>query len=536
MPSLITLSELSLTRPDGSPLLSDITLRFGAERCGLVGRNGTGKSTLLRVIAGELAPARGVVRDDGRIGLLRQETGAAGGSVADLFAARAGLAVLARAEAGTASLAELERADWTLAGRIAAALARFDLDIPPETPLAALSGGQRTRAGLAALVFDAPDVLLLDEPTNNLDRAGRDAVAALLENWTGGAVVVSHDRALLERMDAIVELSGLGAIRYGGNYGAYRAQKAVELEAAEHDLAEAAKRRDEAARRARQAAERKARRDGAGKRKRARGDQPKILLDAMKERSEASGGANARLRDARRAESEAALDAAREKVETLRPVAMDLPPSGLPAARTVLRAEALTGGHDPAQPPVRRLDLTVTGPERLAVTGPNGSGKTTLLSLLTGALQPLSGRAEILVPHARLDQSVTLLDPGTSILENVRRLDPGTTDNAARAALARFDFRADDGLRQVGTLSGGERLRAGLACTLGRAVPPQLLILDEPTNHLDLDALTALEAALLGYDGALVIVSHDSYFMEQIGVDRVLSMAATAGPRGSHTR
>jgi ATPase subunit of ABC transporter with duplicated ATPase domains len=102
--------------------------------------------------------------------------------------------------------------------------------------------------------------------------------------------------------------------------------------------------------------------------------------------------------------------------------------------------------------------------------------------------------------------------------------------------LARFDFRADDGLRQVGTLSGGERLRAGLACTLGRASPPQLLILDEPTNHLDLDAMTALEAALLGYDGALVIVTHDSYFMEQIGVDRVLSMAATAGPRGSHTR
>ncbi|MGR3567626.1 MAG: ATP-binding cassette domain-containing protein, partial [Pseudooceanicola nanhaiensis] len=120
MPSLITLSELSLTRPDGSPLLSDITLRFGAERCGLVGRNGTGKSTLLRVIAGELAPARGVVRIDGRIGLLRQEAGAAGGTIADLFAARAGLAVLARAEAGTASLADLERADWTLAERIAA--------------------------------------------------------------------------------------------------------------------------------------------------------------------------------------------------------------------------------------------------------------------------------------------------------------------------------------------------------------------------------------------------------------------------------
>jgi len=528
MPCSITLSELSLTLPDGSPLLSDLTLRFGPERCGLVGRNGTGKTTLLRLIAGEIAPTRGSIHVEGRLGVLSQEIGATQDTVADLFSARGGLAVLARAEAGEASLDDLAIADWSLADRIASALARLGLEVPPETPLAALSGGQRTRAGLAALVFDAPDMLLLDEPTNNLDREGRVAVAELLQGWTGGAIVVSHDRELLDRMDAITELTSLGATRYGGNYTAYRERKAVELEAAERGLAEAGKRRDEAAQRAQLAAERKARTDRAGKRKRAKGDQPKILLDAMKERSEGSGGANARLRDTRRAETEAALQAAREKFEVLRPVAMELPPSGLASGRTVLRIEQLTGGHDPAHPVIRDLDLTLTGPERLAIAGPNGSGKTTLLSLITGALPPLTGRAEILVPPARLDQSVSLLDPDTTILANFRRLDPRASDNQARAALARFDFRADDGLRRVADLSGGERLRAGLACTLGRAAPPQLLILDEPTNHLDLDALAALESALLGYDGALIIVSHDSYFMEQIRVGRVLSLAATA--------
>lgn len=530
MHASITLSDLTFARPDGYPLLSDLTLRFGPERCGLVGRNGTGKTTLLRLIAGEIAPLRGTVRVEGRIGLLRQhvET-AAGETIADLFGARAALDLLARAEAGRAGLDDIARADWTLPDRIAAALSRLGLDVPPDMPLAALSGGQRTRAGLAAQVFAAPDILLLDEPTNNLDRPGRAAVADLLDGWTGGAIVASHDRDLLDRMDAIVELSALGATRYGGNYTAYRARKALELQAAEHDLADAEKRWETLARKAQQAAERKARRDSAGQRKRAKGDQPKILLDAMKERSEGSGGANARLRDARRAEAETALETARDRIERLRPVAMDLPPSGLPAGRTVLQIADLTGGHDPDAPVIRDLSLTLTGPERLAVTGPNGAGKTTLLALVTGALRPLSGRVALQVPHARLDQSVSLLDPALSLVANVRRLDPGADDNSARAALARFGFRAAEALRPAGGLSGGEKLRAGLACTLGRTRPPQLLILDEPTNHLDLDALEALEAAVRGYDGALIVVSHDCYFMEQIGVDRELSLI---GPRG----
>lgn len=530
MHASITLSDLTFARPDGAPLLSGLTLRFGPERCGLVGRNGTGKTTLLRLIAGEIAPLRGTVRIEGRIGLLRQHVEAAAGeTIADLFGARAALDLLARAEAGRASLDDIARADWTLPDRIVAALSRLGLDVPPDTPLAALSGGQRTRAGLAAQVFAAPDILLLDEPTNNLDRPGRAAVADLLEGWTGGAIVASHDRDLLDRMDAIVELSALGAARYGGNYSAYRARKALELQAAEHDLADAEKRRETLARRAQQAAERKARRDGAGQRRRAKGDQPKILLDAMKERSEGSGGANARLRDARRVEAETAFETARDRIERLRPVAMDLPPSGLPAGRTVLQIADLTGGHDPAAPVIRDLSLTLTGPERLAVTGPNGAGKTTLLALVTGALRPLSGHVALQVPHARLDQSVSLLDPALSLVANVRRLDPGADDNSARAALARFGFRAAEALRPAGGLSGGEKLRAGLACTLGRTRPPQLLILDEPTNHLDLDALEALEAAVRGYDGALIVVSHDCYFMEQIGVDRELSLI---GPRG----
>src|SRR5690606_21743163 len=156
-------------------------------------RNGVGKSTLLRLIAGPLAPSTGTVRTEGSIGVLRQALQPAPGeTLADLFAIGDALAILSRAEAGTASADDLAEADWALEARLAEALARFGLDATPHTPLATLSGGQRTRAMLAALVFSAPDFLLLDEPTNNLDRDGRDAVIALLAQWRGGAVVVSH--------------------------------------------------------------------------------------------------------------------------------------------------------------------------------------------------------------------------------------------------------------------------------------------------------------------------------------------------------
>jgi ATPase subunit of ABC transporter with duplicated ATPase domains len=232
MPS-VTLSRLTYSGPDGHTLFSNLDLSFGAGRTGLVGRNGVGKTTLLRLITGEIAPASGTVSVTGRIGLLRQEVQpGAGETIADLFGATAGLALIEHAMAGEASAEELAEADWTLEARLDAALAALALDVRPDTLLSTLSGGQRTRAALAALQFDAPDLILLDEPTNNLDVEGRAAVAGMLADWRGAAIVISHDRELLDTMDAIVELTGLGATSYGGNYTHYRERKTLELASA----------------------------------------------------------------------------------------------------------------------------------------------------------------------------------------------------------------------------------------------------------------------------------------------------------------
>jgi len=235
MSASIALTTLSWSTPEGRPLLSDISLSFTAERTGLVGRNGVGKTTVLNLIAGDLVPQAGRISVNGTLGVLRQTVQVgADETVADLFGIRPALALLERAEAGKADADELARGDWTLQARLAEALARLGLDATSATRLTTLSGGQRTRAGLAALVFAQPDFLLLDEPTNNLDREGRRTVIDLLASWGGGAIVVSHDRELLDTMDAIVELTTLGAQRYGGNWSRYRERKAVELVAARH--------------------------------------------------------------------------------------------------------------------------------------------------------------------------------------------------------------------------------------------------------------------------------------------------------------
>lgn len=529
MPPSITLSKLAWSTPDGRPLFTDLDLSFGADCSGLVGRNGVGKSTLLKLISGDLAPQSGQVSVTGTLGVLRQAVlEEPNQTVADLFGATEGLTVLRRSERGEADGEELARADWTLEARLRTALDRLGLDAEPGTPLSRLSGGQRTRIGLAALVFAESDFILLDEPTNNLDRAGRLAVIDLLAGWRSGAIVVSHDRELLDTLDAIVELTSLAATRYGGNYSRYRERKALELEAARHDLANADRRVAEVAQRAQATAERKARKDHTGRKKRAKGDIPRIQMNTQKSGSENTSGGNARLAERRRAQALDDAAAARRRIEILQPLSVTLPPPHLPAARVVLAIERASVGYVPpygqeAQPVIRDLSFTITGPERVAVTGPNGSGKSTLLALVTGALVPWTGTVQVMTEFAMLDQQVSLLDPSTSIRDNFCRLNPQADENACRASLARFMFRANSVLQIVATLSGGQVLRAGLACVLGVA-PPALLILDEPTNNLDLDSIAAVEAGLRAYDGALLVVSHDETFLGAIAITRRLAL------------
>ena len=523
MPSFITLDSLSAATPERQPLFSNLTLSVGAERVGFVGRNGSGKSTLLRIIAGDAEPAAGTVVRSGSVGVLLQEWDESL-NLAQALGVAAPLAVIARVLSGAGTAEDFATADWTLEGRVEAALAEVGLvGFALDREIGTLSGGERTRAGIARLMIEAPDFLVLDEPTNNLDAAGRAAIHALVRDWRGGVLLASHDRALLEAMDRIVELTPIGVRTVGGGWTAFaalreaeRAQAATEQERAHAGLREAKR----ALQRQREA---KDRRDRAGRDFAAKGSEPKILLGARASRAENSGGKLRRVGERLLGEAAERAEDARAQIEVLTPLTITLPPSGLPSGAEVLSLDGVTviaGGRT-----LGPWTLDVRGPERIAVAGANGAGKTTLLKIAAGRQPPHGGAVRRVEGKiAMLDQHVALLDRGASILANFQRLNVALTEQEAFAACARFAFRNRDAQRTVGTLSGGERLRAGLACVLAGAHPPWLLILDEPTNHLDIESVEVLEKALRAYDGALLVVSHDPTFLDAVGIERTFSV------------
>lgn len=526
MTANLTFQDIAYTTTDGRKLFEAINFSLDGGCLGIVGRNGSGKSTLLQLIAGSLEPTKGNVSSSGKIKTLHQIIDFQDQRcLADLFNLCPAFEILQRIEAGSASEKDWEQADWLLMQRFEDSLRQFGLqNSDPFQRLANLSGGQRTRAALAAMLFDNPDIILLDEPTNNLDRDGRKLVLELLKNWRGLAVVVSHDRELLAAMDVIAEIS-LSQLRlYGGGWEFYNSIKQAEREKAALDLSFAEKQIKNIKQKAQLVAERQSRSDASGKQSRASAGMSKMLLDAREDRAQKTKGRNDLLAERQNMQAQEQLIAAKARNEVLQPINFEISSQAIPSGKALLSMDNVVGGADREQKTIQNFSLKVTGAERIAITGGNGSGKTTLLRLITGDLQPRSGTVSLLARAAFFDQGISIVNQHQTIFENYRRINPQRSDNESYAALARFGFRAQAVQQLTGQLSGGELLRVALACVLASGYPPEMLILDEPTNHLDIDAIQALEDVLNQYEGALLVVSHDNSFLEAVRVTRMIGL------------
>ncbi|GAA0346125.1 ATP-binding cassette domain-containing protein [Actinoallomurus spadix] len=529
--AFVVCSNLSFSWPDGTPVFQDLSFSVGGGRTGLVAPNGAGKSTLLKLIAGEHRPGGGTVSVEGVVGYLPQTLPLTGDlTVAEVLEVAPVIRAIDAIEAGDASEENFAIVgdDWDIEERTRAQLDRLGLgDVDLARCLRTLSGGQIVSLGLAAQLLKRPDVLLLDEPTNNLDLDARRRLHAVLDDWKGCLLVVGHDRALLDHMDRIAELDR-GEVRfYGGNFTAYEEAVRAEREVAERNIRSAEQEVKRERREMQQARERAERRASNAARNVQNAGLPKILAGARKRRAQESAGRADETHAARVADARARLDEASRALRDDQKITLELPGTNVPAGRTVFTGERMQIRHgERAVFAGDGVDLVIRGPERIALTGPNGGGKSTLLRLIHGELRPDGGttrRADGRVAY--LSQRLDLLDPERTVAENLAAYAPGMPESQRMHLLARFLFRGARGQLPVGVLSGGERLRATLACVLFAEPAPQLLLLDEPTNNLDLVSIGRLESALDAYEGAFVVVSHDERFLAEIGVDRWLRLA-----------
>jgi ATPase subunit of ABC transporter with duplicated ATPase domains len=523
--SRITCTDLSFSWSDGTTVLSDLTFTVGQGRTGLVAPNGAGKSTLLRLIAGEYTPTSGSVTVEGVLGYLPQTLPFTGEpTVAEVLGIAEVMAALAAIEAGDVRDEHFATvgADWDVEERARAELDRLGLgELTLDRTIGTLSGGQVVSLGLAAQLLKRPDVLLLDEPTNNLDTTARHRLADVLDGWSGCLLLVSHDRDLLDRMDRIAELEPTGLRVFGGNFTEYQAARAAQREVAEKNLRNAEQDLKRERRELRLAQERSARRARTGARTNT--DIPRIIKGGLERRAQESAGRAQDVHNKRVESARARVDEADRALRTDATISLSLPDTEVPAGRTVFHGEHLL---------VRTLfagegvDLTIRGPERIALTGANGVGKSTLLRVIAGLEEPDSGQTSRAKGRvAYLSQRLDLLDPDLDTPANLRAFAPGLPKTETMHLLARFLLDAERARVPVGALSGGERLRATLLCVLRAEPAPQLLLLDEPTNNLDLASVEQLTSAMRAYRGAFVVVSHDERFLADLEITRRLRLA-----------
>jgi len=529
--SRIILKNISYTIPNGIKIFDELSFSFNPVLTGLIGKNGIGKSTLAKIIDKQIIPESGNVEVLGKVKYLPQNfSELTGKTVADVFLIKEKYDALKRLEEGRGSKRDLLILDddWELESRIDAVKEKMKIShIDLSREYSSLSGGEKVKCMFALLLLSNPDFIVLDEPTNHLDYQGRQIVYDFVSNWKKGMIVISHDRSLLRLMNTIVELSSVGLKSYGGNYEFYLEQKELEDEAVQNQIRNVNSELKKAIQHKAEVTQRQQKRNISGEKKAVKSNIPKIMANQLKGAGEKTLKKLKDIHNEKINSIEEKLSEVKLRQRSSYNIKFDLEGDKKQKQSNLVTAQAINFCYEKNKTLWKKnLSFTIYGGERVVLKGKNGSGKTTLLKMIRGELKHSTGELEVRIQKiGSLDQDVSLLNDELTLLENIKEVSQGKLPiHELRIRLGRFLFYKDDVFKKVNVLSGGERMRAGLACLLSSHNIPDLIVLDEPTNNLDLESIQEITNGLNQFKGAILVVSHDKDFLSDIGVERAIEL------------
>ena len=542
----ISIQQISYIHPDKEVLFSDLNFAISkGQKLGLVGNNGCGKSTLLQIIAGQLSPSSGVIVRPDDLYYIPQHFG----QYDSLTIAQAlqiehkqqALHAILSGDASNENFVILDD-DWNIEERSIAALDLWGLgQFTLSYPMNLLSGGEKTRVFLTGMDIHHPSVVLMDEPTNHLDSSGRQRLYDWVEKYRSTLLVVSHDRTLLNLLPEICELEKHQINYYGGNYEFYKEQKTLMQEALQQRIEEKEKALRIARKVARETAERRDKQNVRGEKSNIRKGVPRIVLNALQGKSEKS---TSKLTGVHQEKAEKLTNERNQLRGSLSPTAAlktDFNSSSLHTGKILVTAKEINFSYhsnsinnDIQENSISKQQLwqapvsfQLKSGDRFRIEGANGSGKTTLLKLITGQLQPQEGtltRTDF--SYVYLNQEYSIIDDRNSILEQAYAFNSrNLPEHEIKIILNRYLFPASEWDKSCRKLSGGEKMRLAFCCLMISNNTPDMFILDEPTNNLDIQSIEIITATIKNYAGTVIAISHDNYFIQEIGVEQCILLS-----------
>lgn len=522
---MVALQHISYLHANKEVLFGAITFTVhNHEKIALIGNNGVGKSILLKIISGELRAFEGLVKIDSNPYYVPQIFGQFNHlTIAQALRVEDKLNAFQEILNGNVSEENLNTLndDWTIEERCDEALQYWELnDLKLNQRLETLSGGQKTKVFLAGIAIHQPELVLLDEPSNHLDILGRELLCDFIKNTSATLIVVSHDRKLLNLLDSVYELSKHGIAVYGGNYDFYKAQKQIENNALNQDIHSKEKALRKAKEKERETLERQNKLDSRGEKKQKKAGVSRIMMNTLRNNAENSTAKTKGIHAEKIGGISKDLQALRSGLPEIDKMKFGFDKTELHKRKILFTATNVNHGYEDQLLWRKPLSVQITSSDRIAIKGLNGSGKTTLIKIITGELEPKTGkvyRSEAKIIY--IDQGYSLIENQLTVYNQVQKFnDSALEEHVIKMKLNKFLFLQNDWDKSCSALSGGEKMRLLLCCLTINTKAPDIIILDEPTNNLDIQNIEILTTAINEYQGTLIVVSHDAVFLKEVKI------------------